>query len=246
MSLGRNREGLQGGDGPPVSPLAQLAGEGRCIWMRCSSARTKPGGSGHLQQISSLLVPTPKFGLAKAFSQVTSMLLTSLWYRWRRLLWAIYPTESKTCKKEEVTGVHLEMLHTITRSKMPFPGALDCVLKLRVSSKVPGHFVGTKNCLLRAVPPGRCILTPHWSHQVFEPLCPLTKSVHRNQNVFGLCSPLERTEQGFHSPSAADYGGSRRPGCAGETTRCCVRAASSSGGSCPSWRVTCNACAGEG
>lgn len=71
------------------------------------------------------------------------------------LLRAMYSAESKTCKREEVIGAHLEMLHTISflagplhiRSKMPFPGALDRVLKLSVSSKVSGHFVGTEKLL---------------------------------------------------------------------------------------------------
>lgn len=83
MSLGRNREGLQGGDGPSVSPPAQPAGGGSCVWTRCCSAMMKPEGSGHHLQCMSLLVPTSKFGLANAFSQVTFMLLPSVWYRWK-------------------------------------------------------------------------------------------------------------------------------------------------------------------
>lgn len=237
-----------------MAPLPQLTGGGRCVWTRCSSARMKPRGSGHLQPISLLLVPTPKFGLAKGLVSGDLHAAAKCLVPMEGLLQAMYPAESKTCRREEVTGAHLETLHALslpagplhTRSKMPFPDALDCVLKLSVSSKVPGHFVNTESCLPPAVPPGRCILPPHWLHQVFEPLCPLTKSLQRNQNILGLCSPLERTEQGFHSPSVADYGDRQRPGCARKTTRCWMHAADSSCGSCPSGRATHNPCAGGG
>jgi len=67
----------------------------------------------------------------------------------------MYPAESKTCERGEVSIVHLEMMHTIilpagplhSRSKMPSPGALDWALKLSVFSKIPGHSVGTEKPL---------------------------------------------------------------------------------------------------
>lgn len=254
MSLGGNREGLQAGGGPSVSPLAQLADGGRCVWTRYSSASMKQGGSGHLQPMSLPLVPPPKFGLAKGLFPGDLHAAAKRLVPVGGLLQAMYPAESKTCKREEVTGAHLEMLHTIslpagplhTRSKMPFPDALDCVLKLSVSSKVPVHFVDTEKLLSFSRSSWEVYTHTHWFRQVFEPLCLLTKSLQRNQNVFGLCSPLERTEQGFCFPSAVDYGDSRRPGCARETTQCWMHTADSSCGSCPSWRATHNPCAGQG
>lgn len=62
--------------------------------------------------------PSPKFGLAKAFSQVTSMLLG---IDGMTGLWAMYPPESKICRREEVTSVHLEMLHIVSLSAGPLP-----------------------------------------------------------------------------------------------------------------------------
>lgn len=80
-----------------------------------------------------------------------------------------------------------------------------------------GTSLAQKSHLPLAVPPGSCILTPHVGciQQVFESFCPLTKSLQRNQDTPGLCSLLERTEQGFRSPSAADSRESWRPSCTG-------------------------------
>lgn len=68
------------------------------------------------------------------------------------------------------------------------PGALGCALSLGVSSKVPGHFVDHRkpDSLLQLLPPGKNILISHWLHQLFEPLCLLTKSLQRNQCPWGV------------------------------------------------------------
>ncbi|XP_050169032.1 uncharacterized protein LOC126638848 [Myiozetetes cayanensis] len=133
-----------------MDPLAQLTGGGRGVWMRCSSARTKPGGHGHPQPIPLLLMHTPKLGLAKAFSQVTSMLLgtngvIALGYVSLRVqdlqeggdLWCS-SGDAAHCQPSSWASAH---------QKQDGPGALGCVLKVSVSSKVPGHFVGTEKLI---------------------------------------------------------------------------------------------------
>lgn len=171
MSSGGNREGLQGDDGLSVSSLAQMAAEGRCVCTRCSSARMKPGGGGPFQQLSLLLVPTQKFGLANGFFSGDLHAAARCLVSMEELLWAVHPTESKTCKREEVTGAHLEMLRTTnlpaglphTRSKMPFPGAGYSRGVPPPKSQAPS--LAQKSRLPLAVAPERCILTPCWLHQ---------------------------------------------------------------------------------
>lgn len=126
--------------------------------------------------------PPPKFGLAKAFSQVTSMLLdiegmTALCHVSYRI---------QDLQEGGVTGVHLELLEPLSwasaHQEQDGPGALGSALNLVVASKVPGHCVGRRKptSLYQLVLPVKYILTPHWLHQLFEPFCLLTKSLQRN------------------------------------------------------------------
>lgn len=132
MSLCGNREGLRRGDGPFPSPQVQFMAAGRCVCMRCSSTKTKPES-----QPQNLAWPRP--------SPRWPPCCLALMEYFCGILWAMYPTESKPCRREKVASVHLEMLPTLSLSAGPLPtrGKMDqgCALHLGVSYKVPGHCV---------------------------------------------------------------------------------------------------------
>lgn len=128
-------------------------------------------------------MPTPKSGLAKGLFPDDLHAAAKCLVLIGKLFWAMHPVKTKTCRRKEVTGACLEMLHTISlpagrlhiMHKMSFPGVLDCALNLSISSKVSGCFVGTEEVLPVIDSLGKCILTTLWSHQVFELLCLLKK-----------------------------------------------------------------------
>lgn len=155
MSLGGNREGLQAGGGPSVSPLAQLADGGRCVWTRYSSASMKPGGMATSSRRPCCCCPHQNLAWLKAFSQAISMLLPSVWYPWRACSGPCIPQSPRPARGRR-SLVLIWRCYTPSAFQLGLctPGArplsqilMDCVLKLSVSSKVPGHFVDTEKLL---------------------------------------------------------------------------------------------------
>lgn len=184
----------------------------------------------HLHPVSSLLVPTPKSGLAKGLFPGDLDAAAKCLVPLEGMFQARYPAEFKTCEREEVRGAYVEVLHAISLPAGLCAPAARCLpgcsgLRTQTENLLqsPRPLVTPKSCLPLDIP-GRCIFTPYWLHQVFEPPCLLTKSLQRNRSVLGLRSPPQSPEQGFHSPSAARLRGGN--------SMCWMHAASSLCGSC--------------